>query len=157
MPENCRFSVSCPMAFQPRELNTLIGCSKRLTAGRRVKARLGYSFFIGVLVYRIYRNNAKRPQFRGVLSWVIAGVICTLVILALTTGLTQPAAAQLAVVAMLFPTLIYFGACVHLSQRWITFHPFLERCPIRCTSYTSHFFFHSRDTCFNACLRCIPD
>ena len=106
------------MAFQPRELNTLIGCSKRLTEGRRVKARVGYSFFIGVLVYRIYRNNAKRPQFRGVLSWVIAGVICTLVILALTTGLTQPAAAQLAVVAMLFPTLIYFGACVHLSQRW---------------------------------------
>jgi hypothetical protein len=113
------------MAFQPRELNTLIGCSKRLTAGRRVKARVGYSFFIGVLVYRIYRNNAKRPQFRGVLSWVIAGVICTLVILALTTGLTQPAAAQLAVVAMLFPTLIYFGACVHLSQRWDNISSFL--------------------------------
>jgi peptidoglycan/LPS O-acetylase OafA/YrhL len=88
-------------------------------------ARVGYSFFIGVLVYRIYRNNARRPQFRGVLSWVIAGVICTLVILALTTGLTQPAAAQLAVVAMLFPTLIYFGACVHLSQRWDNISSFL--------------------------------
>ena len=106
------------MAFQPREWNTLIGCSKRLTEGHRVKARVGYSFFIGVLVYRIYRNNAKRPQFRGVLSWVIAGCHLHPGDFGLDYWPDTAAAAQLAVVAMLFPTLNYFGACVHLSQRW---------------------------------------
>jgi peptidoglycan/LPS O-acetylase OafA/YrhL len=81
-------------------------------------ARVGYSFFIGVLVYRIYHRNLNRLQIRGVLSWGVAGVICALVTLALTTNLTRSSAAQLAVVALLFPGLIYLGACIHLSSRW---------------------------------------
>jgi peptidoglycan/LPS O-acetylase OafA/YrhL len=35
-------------------------------------ARVGYSFFIGVLAYRIYHRNLNRLQIRGVLSWVVS-------------------------------------------------------------------------------------
>jgi peptidoglycan/LPS O-acetylase OafA/YrhL len=88
-------------------------------------ARVGYSFFIGVLAYRIWRSSVKRPQFTGVLGWMMAAVICTLVVLALATPLIQSAAAQLAVIALLFPLLIYFGACVHLPHHWGKISAFL--------------------------------
>lgn len=79
-------------------------------------ARVGYSFGAGVLVFRCYRART-REQLRGVSNWLLGGTICTVVLAALATKVTQSPVAQLSTVLLVFPVLIYLGALPSITGR----------------------------------------
>lgn len=80
-------------------------------------ARAGYSFFIGVLTYRLFVRGRVRP-FGKAASRRMAWGICILAVLALSTPLTRPLIMQTLTVAVFFPAIIYFGALTQLSTTW---------------------------------------
>lgn len=80
-------------------------------------ARIGFSFFAGVLAFRLYRRGWGKSHIEQLGLFAPAGVVVAIV-LALATNLTQSIFSQLLAIGVLFPGLVYIGACVHLPPKW---------------------------------------
>ncbi len=78
-------------------------------------ARVGWSFFAGVLLHRYLFLN-KKPLFTGPAAWLSSSVVLLTVVLALSTPLTQSAFAQAITVTAIFPLVVYFGARTSLPS-----------------------------------------
>ena len=79
-------------------------------------ARVGYSFGAGVLVFR-YLQARPRARLTGFTSWLLAGTVCTIVVAALATRVTQAPVSQLVTVLLVFPMVIYCGALTTITGR----------------------------------------
>jgi peptidoglycan/LPS O-acetylase OafA/YrhL len=82
-------------------------------------ARVGYSFLMGILVCRLYFAQ-RQPAFAGVLNWVMSlSVMSAMVaVLLASSNFARSPHFQILAVAILFPSIVYLGACCSLSNRW---------------------------------------
>jgi len=81
--------------------------------------RVGFSFFAGVLVYRLYKHRAPKGLTGS--SAGLAALLLTTVFVAwlcAPAALTQPAVAEFATICVLFPLTVYLGARLSLRTRW---------------------------------------
>jgi len=76
-------------------------------------ARVGYSFFAGVLICRLYKRQGL-PRMGVRTSVLIAAVVCGVFTAILMTSFANSAAVQMITISLIFPALIYIGACVHI-------------------------------------------
>ncbi len=81
--------------------------------------RVGFSFFAGVLLFRLYKSRpglAIPPRFHGL------GAILVLIVLIATLGntssLDKDPLAQLIIIAIIMPALVFAGATIQVSSRW---------------------------------------
>lgn len=88
--------------------------------------RVAVSFSIGVLVFRAY-HRYKRSTVKGLTASIVALVISLLFVYIFSGA--QPylrsAAWELAMVVILFPTLVFAGAHISLPARWTSVCAFL--------------------------------
>jgi peptidoglycan/LPS O-acetylase OafA/YrhL len=80
-------------------------------------ARVGFSFFVGVLLCRYSRNQA-RPAFTPRQSQWVAGLACLLVAAVLARPLPYEDVARFACVTLVFPMIVYFASRAELPQTW---------------------------------------
>lgn len=82
--------------------------------------RVATSFALGVLTFRLFKH-LKRSSLHGAKARLAALVVCTALIFLLNNSIPvmQSTAAQLFVLAPLFPLIVFLGAHIRLSARWI--------------------------------------
>jgi peptidoglycan/LPS O-acetylase OafA/YrhL len=82
-------------------------------------SRVSLSFLLGVLTFRIYQRHARARLSTGT-SLLAAAVITFVFVLVLCgpTSLTHHSTLELALLVLLFPLIVYFGAHVSLCSRW---------------------------------------
>ena len=82
-------------------------------------ARVGLSFFAGVIVLRLYRH-ADSPRFSGVSGRIvpIMTVVGVAFPLLATLALAQTWAFQICCLVLIFPCAVYVGACSQLPHRY---------------------------------------
>jgi peptidoglycan/LPS O-acetylase OafA/YrhL len=88
--------------------------------------RVGYSFFVGVLLFRLYRKGF-RMNFRGILAGMMPIFVILSVIFCLAFP-TSPGYAHLwgcLVTCIAFPALIFLGSNCALTERWKSVCTFL--------------------------------
>lgn len=88
--------------------------------------RVGFSFFCGVLLYRLYKSR-ELIQWRGNRA-LVASVFITVLFLGVfcvEQPITTWAPVELCFVAIGFPCFVYYGARVDMPGRWATISAFL--------------------------------
>lgn len=82
-------------------------------------ARVGYSFFIGILVCRRYRAGLD-SHFTGALARIVPPVItfALVAVLLASSNFARSTQFQLLTVAIFFPGIVYLGAYCRLPDRW---------------------------------------
>ena len=89
-------------------------------------ARVGYSFFLGILLFRLYRHGVRVP-ISGVTAWIIPIVVVLLVVFTLTVQLPRGLrpAWDLLATAILMPLLVFIGANCPVADQWKSLCAFL--------------------------------
>jgi peptidoglycan/LPS O-acetylase OafA/YrhL len=83
-------------------------------------ARVGYSFFAGVLVYRMWKIRAARTAFPSV---AVIAALC--VVLAAFPTEAYDSAFDLVATLLVFPVLVFLGACIQEDGRTRQLYSFL--------------------------------
>jgi len=88
--------------------------------------RVSLSFLLGVLTFRLYRHQGRARLSIGP-SLLAAATITSVFVLILCgpPSLTHNSAPELALLVLVFPLIVYFGAHVSLSSRWTPVCSFL--------------------------------
>jgi peptidoglycan/LPS O-acetylase OafA/YrhL len=81
-------------------------------------ARVGLSFFIGVLLFRFYRHNKVRLHGPSAVVIAIASVLVLLVLLGGHLRRMDGGLVPLMVATFALPVIIYLGAIVHVAPAW---------------------------------------
>lgn len=89
-------------------------------------SRVSLSFLLGVLTFRFYhrRVRARLPVGRSLLAAAVITFVFVLVLCG-PPSLTRSVAPELALLVLLFPLIVFFGAHVSLSTRWTRLCAFL--------------------------------
>lgn len=74
--------------------------------------RVGFSFFLGVILFRIYR--ASRTSISGASAPILAALLTTLLTVSLTASFASTATMQMLSAVLFFPVIIYLGASIAL-------------------------------------------
>lgn len=89
-------------------------------------ARVGSSFFLGILLYRAYQSGF-RIQLYGSLPAALAAFCIVATALLLAVSISGEAASwyDLAAVSLGFPLIVYLGACAQVPPKWAGICTFL--------------------------------
>lgn len=103
-----------------------IDLGSRLSGAYVGFTRVCLSFLLGVLTFRLYHRK-RRAHFKPGASLLAAAGISLVLALVLCgpSGLTRNPAAQMVLLILVFPLIVYFGAQVALSSRWTAICAFL--------------------------------
>ena len=85
--------------------------------------RVTFSFFVGVLLFRLFRArpSLRVPQRLHTPAGFLV-LLCSVVLLGGSFHFMQSNAYQAVTIALIIPLLIFFGAGIHVSTRWRRFY-----------------------------------
>jgi peptidoglycan/LPS O-acetylase OafA/YrhL len=83
-------------------------------------ARVGYSFFAGVLLFRMYRSNIRLHLTQALSNFAsISIVVLVIVVLTQSVSPERKWAYEGLIIGLVFPAMVFVGACCKISGYWI--------------------------------------
>ena len=82
-------------------------------------ARVGYSFFLGILLYRAYQSGYRIRLHRSLSTALAAfSVIAAALLLTVSISGERGSWYDLAAISLGFPLIVYLGACAQVPLKW---------------------------------------
>ena len=118
--------VSMVLLFAERKFYGKLDVGYRSNTLHVGLTRVALSFFLGVLVYRLYKRFAPEKRY-GTHAFVLAVLLVAVFVACLCDPFrsTYIAAVELTMVCVLFPLIVYVGSSVVLPRRWTAVCAFL--------------------------------